>query len=669
MKLPIGNKPTVKWHYALPVIIVLSIVGATLIYTSLAGTKNFRAASCTASTKYQGTNSLSVCKAQSAEGWVSRAYWAIFNRPVDSPALYSQLVQKFMSRETSAPELLIKDLLTTNEANQNFNKLSPSQKTTWLYKNVLMRKPDKASGTYWSGELAKTSRTAATIKRFVQTNEAIKQTQARVDEGIKIALLTLPDSIATTDTVTNRSIIDGSAPYILTGVGSYQYDVAPGFAEKLGNHILVGSFPTTGSQAVSTMNTMRLNAINLSTGKSEWLALPTNRSKVEVAAPRGYGGADVSDICTTVIDDKKVAYGISAVPYKNWDLKESGQFPFLPKFFVDDKGLVSYNQSETLATFEQLRANALSSTLANQFLATEDTQLVQPRASSGFAECASLPDGSISVTQYFPGNGKTSGSVIVLSKEGFLLAGVQLPAVNGSDGKPARILPRDIQAAPQLVNGKAYIGVVADAFGSDGKPIPFPIYELTYEPTTRKLEIIHAPMVSGEGRRFTRSAYLPNGDLVADTLNLSAPGPYAAFRSSGTVYYKRQKLDAVPKQPTSIQTVAPDKIMSPTAANDEPVSVDIGYSKKHNIILQASTLGHVSAYNATTLSICGRLDPNLPALIPTYDSAGKLAAVLKGPYDETNDFWWLPLRISGTGLSKAPLLYGVNVSLLASKCQ
>ncbi|GAB3300694.1 hypothetical protein EK0264_19140 [Epidermidibacterium keratini] len=451
---------------------------------------------------------------------------------------------------------------------------------------------------------------------------------------------------------------DPDADYVLTGTGPHVEEINPSFSAQLGDYVVTGTFPTTDNQVESTTDRMRVSVVNVETGELRWLQIPTSRNKKSVKADDGSpGGADVSDLCATTYDGEQVLYGISALPYKGWDVDEYGEFPMLFRLRADGNEVVY--RGEDISTYAGLRGAAANPALADEYLPMKTGE---PVASAGLVECASLPNGSLAVAQYYPREGSRSGQVVVFDSAGSLVAGVALPDYTAVDGGVVdEMLPRDIVAAPEPIGSQAYISVVSDAFAPDGTALPFPVTEIAYDTTDAALTVQAGPFVASAGHRSNRSAYSTSGDLYVPVTVADPNDEQSVWTSAGVAVYPRSLLDA--QQPSSsVEALAPQRFFGGTGN----LSVDVQVLEDAGLVVDVDYRGGVTAYRMSDGQACAALTPDLPAELAA--SGAQLQAIVKGTYDAERDYLWLPMNVTAEDGASVPQIYGVNTARLAATC-
>lgn len=451
---------------------------------------------------------------------------------------------------------------------------------------------------------------------------------------------------------------DPAADYVLTGTGPHVAEINPSFSAQLGEYVVTGTFPTTDNQVESTTDRMRVSVVNVETGELRWLQIPTSRDRTSVKAGDGSrGGADVSDLCATQYDGQQVLYGISALPYKGWDVAEYGEFPMLFRLRADGNEVVY--TGEDISTYDGLRSAAADPALADEFLPMKDGE---PVASAGLVECASLPNGSLAVAQYYPREGSTSGQVVVFDSAGSLVAGLALPDYTATDGSEVgEMLPRDIVAAPEPDGSRAYISVVSDAFTPEGAALPFPVTEIAYDTTDAGLEVTAGPFVASAGHRANRSAYSSKGDLYVPVTVPDPNDEQSVWTSAGVAVYPRAMLDS--QQPSdAVQVLAPQRFFGGTGN----LSVDVQVLEDAGLVVDVDYRGGVTAYRMSDGQACAALTPDLPTELA--QSGAQLQAIVKGTYDAARDYLWLPMNVTAEDGVTVPQVYGVNTARLAATC-
>lgn len=177
-----GGLKSVKkfnWIRALPLVLIVSIVGGYLVFRSFAGTYK----SC--ATAANGYRYSEQCVTDSDEAAVVRLYYGIFNRAPDKSGL--EYWTNKLNKKTITLAEMARQFMGSSEFSRKYGTLNNDQFVRAMYPQVFGRAPDPSGLKYWVDRLnAKSVTRQAMMTNFTQSSEMKRnfaQTVAR-DLGV-----------------------------------------------------------------------------------------------------------------------------------------------------------------------------------------------------------------------------------------------------------------------------------------------------------------------------------------------------------------------------------------------------------------------------------------------------------------------------------------------------
>jgi hypothetical protein len=177
-----GGLKTLKkfnWGRALPVIIVVALVGGFFVWRSLA----YSAYAC--STNTNGYVYDDKCVMGSDEASVIRTYYAFFNREPDTSG-FTYYKNQLLSKKMTVSKM-VSIFVNSSEFKRKYGGMTNSQFVKAIYPQVFGRPADATGATFWTNQLnsGKYTRTSL-MTYFIQSSEMKQLYSTRVAAYLKI---------------------------------------------------------------------------------------------------------------------------------------------------------------------------------------------------------------------------------------------------------------------------------------------------------------------------------------------------------------------------------------------------------------------------------------------------------------------------------------------------
>lgn len=363
--------------------------------------------------------------------------------------------------------------------------------------------------------------------------------------------------------------------------------------------VVASTMSLGGNQTNGTMDTMSVGVLDPRdpTGPQPSFARVGFTTSLNQAAVRNSlndsGGADVSDVCRVDTAEGSVVVGFSAVPWKGWNLLK-GVFPTMISLEDEAGAGASQVAVDFTKTARLLRDDwsdietfydSEGGTSADRAYPAQTHFGQRAPRSMGSNECAALANGDIVVTQYFTDSEHyttptpTTGRIVVLSPEGEVLDLMQLPnyeaPVGGmrdasnflhSEGAQVSLLPREVQADPQLRNDgtESRFTVLHDAL-INGNRVTFPIQEFAWDGST--ISMRSQPVVSVNPASPTESYEKLVYDTAGNLLAIRS-GFFGWLAARSTYVFAPGELAAIAPADTTCTEDVDDRV---SCTNDQTI--------------------------------------------------------------------------------------------------